>query len=635
MYRGLIRFNTEDNTAHEDLAQCDISKIEKITCKLKKEIYWSDGTEVKEGDVIATFRAFAEFWENQSMQEVLRDTRIASKDWEITFLNPDKDTNILKLLTYPIYRSDVVEQAKTWRFTTGSHITTGQYTFSELAEDTTYIHTRITLTKNEKTSGNKAWFDKVHFKFFENATTLKNAEDTLGVIIPPLRNPGLTLSDRFRAYDYTTYEYFGVFFQTDRLNKDLRNNLHWQIGTSFSWQIEANHKEIHNIFSGKPRILPRGDIWNFPDIMKKYGYMKKDDWIRTLESTSTTITGAISYDKSQFFSNKQNSNVLFVNDATWWILLTGNMDANVSDVIINWYQLKEFRPWNKKFSYRVSVEDKTIVEGKNTYLLEGKIGDTETTTGEILTLYYTKDEAKMTEYKKSVDEEYRARNNTPALIAEREREKQKQLEAAAALNPQYYYNKEWKEFRITVAYVTGIQSTESYAKTIENTLRKLSIMTELVTLEPKALQEIITTGKKEYDIIIAWVSAWETISEIGQLFDPSKAWKWVNLSNIEIPKLSTLFSELRSATLPEQIDKITTDIIKIMEEESFFFPISSPIHTLYIDRNLKWIRNIPVIGWPKAIYDILEFASIKDEYVFNYESKSFMWFFGWIGDLLF
>jgi hypothetical protein len=50
--------------------------------------------------------------------------------------------------------------------------------------------------------------------------------------------------------------------------------------------------------------------------MKKYGYMKKDDWIRTLESTSTTITGAISYDKSQFFSNKQNSNVLFVNDAT-------------------------------------------------------------------------------------------------------------------------------------------------------------------------------------------------------------------------------------------------------------------------------------------------------------------------------
>jgi hypothetical protein len=48
----------------------------------------------------------------------------------------------------------------------------------------------------------------------------------------------------------------------------------------------------------------------------------------------------------------------------------------------------------------------------------------------------------MTEYKKSVDEEYRARNNTPALIAEREREKQKQLEAAAALNPQYYYSKE-------------------------------------------------------------------------------------------------------------------------------------------------------------------------------------------------
>ena len=61
IYRGLSRYNSEDNTAHENLAQCDISKIEKITCTLKRETFWSDGTEVKEEDVIATFRAFAEF----------------------------------------------------------------------------------------------------------------------------------------------------------------------------------------------------------------------------------------------------------------------------------------------------------------------------------------------------------------------------------------------------------------------------------------------------------------------------------------------------------------------------------------------------------------------------------------------
>lgn len=635
IYKGLIRYNSEDNTAHENLAQCDISKIEKITCTLKKDIYWSDGTEIKEADVIATFRAFAELWENPNTKEVLRDTRIEAKNGVITFLNPDKDINILRLLTYPIYRSDMVEQAKTWRFSSGGHITTGQYTFSEQVEDTEYMHNRISLTKNEKTSGQKAWFDKIHFKFFENATTLKSAEDTLGIIIPPLRNTWIAYSERFGTYNYTTYEYFSVFFQTDRLSKNLRNSLHWQIGTSFSWQIEENHRAITNIFKGQSPILPQWNIWNFADIMKKNGFMKKNDWISSIESIPTTITGWIIYDKPRFFKNKQNSNVLFLNDATWWVLLTGNIDASVTSVIINWYQLKEFRAGNKNFSYRVSVEDETIKEWKNTYLLEWRIWDTGTSTGEILTLYYTKDAAKMAEYKKAVDDEYLARNNTPALVAEREREKAKQIEKANTLDPLYYYNKEWEEFKVTVAYITWPQSTESYAKIVEDSLKRLSIKTELIALDPKSLQDMILSWKKDYDIIIAWISAGETLSEIWQLFDPSKAWKWINLANIEIPKLATLFWDLRSATLSGQIDTIVTDILKIMGEESFFFPISSPIHTLYIDRNLKGIRSIPVISWPKAIYDILEFASIRDEYVFNTQDKSVLWFFWWVWNLLF
>jgi len=60
MYRGLIRYNTVDDTAREDIAQCDLSKIEKITCTIKSNTLWSDGTMIKDTDVLATFRAFAE-----------------------------------------------------------------------------------------------------------------------------------------------------------------------------------------------------------------------------------------------------------------------------------------------------------------------------------------------------------------------------------------------------------------------------------------------------------------------------------------------------------------------------------------------------------------------------------------------
>ena len=58
----------------------------------------------------------------------------------------------------------------------------------------------------------------------------------------------------------------------------------------------------------------------------------------------------------------------------------------------------------------------------------------------------------------------------------------------------------------------------------------------------------------------------------------------------------TLFGELRSATLSGEIDKITTDILTVMEEESFFLPLSSPMRKLYIDRNLKGVRDIAIIA---------------------------------------
>jgi hypothetical protein len=253
--------------------------------------------------------------------------------------------------------------------------------------------------------------------------------------------------------------------------------------------------------------------------------MKRDDWVRTIDEISTTLTGNIVYDKPRFFTNKENSNVLFANSASGGILLSGVFDASVSSVIINGYQLKEFPVGNKKFSYRVSVEDGTLQEGKNTYLLEGKIGTTTISTGEVLTIYYSNDKEKLATYKKEIDDEYTARNNTPALIAERERAKEEKKKTALALDPLYYYDTDGKPFRLKVAYITGPQSTEAYALAIEKTLKNLSIMTELTPLDPKALQGMITSAKKDYDILVAGVSAGETISGIGQLFASSQAGK--------------------------------------------------------------------------------------------------------------
>ena len=76
LYRGLIRYNPEDNTARSDLAECDISRIEKIICTLKPDNKWSDNTLIKDEDVLATFRAFSATGSDQTLRTTFRDTRI-------------------------------------------------------------------------------------------------------------------------------------------------------------------------------------------------------------------------------------------------------------------------------------------------------------------------------------------------------------------------------------------------------------------------------------------------------------------------------------------------------------------------------------------------------------------------------
>jgi hypothetical protein len=154
----------------------------------------------------------------------------------------------------------------------------------------------------------------------------------------------------------------------------------------------------------------------------------------------------------------------------------------------------------------VSEENGTLKEGKNTYLLEGKLDDGKTLS-EVLTLYYTKDSEKMAVFQKEVDAEYALRANTPALVADRERKKAEEKKKAEALDPQYYYSDTYEPFTIRLAYITGTQSTENYANVIEDVLKKLSIRTEKVALETKDLEKIITTGKRNYDILVVGIES--------------------------------------------------------------------------------------------------------------------------------
>jgi ABC-type transport system substrate-binding protein len=237
----------------------------------------------------------------------------------------------------------------------------------------------------------------------------------------------------------------------------------------------------------------------------------------------------------------------------------------------------------------------------------------------------------MDEYKKQVKDAYNATQNTPAMIAARERWKAEKLKKAQELKDEYYYNNKNEIFQVKIWYVTGPQSTEYYANYIDTALRLLGVKTELIPFGPKDIQSLITSGERNYDILVIGVSVEWSLSSIGKLFLSSESkTSWVNFSNVENKTLDSLFTALRSTTEPSKREKIEQNIEKIMNTESFFLPISSPYHRIWVDRNIKWIPKVDIIPDVASFVDIFIGTSIKENYVRNMQDKSISGFFLWI-----
>ena len=134
------------------------------------------------------------------------------------------------------------------------------------------------------------------------------------------------------------------------------------------------------------------------------------------------MSGEAIYPIAKYWNNKADVTTLFIDTPTPELVLTGKVPASATTISVNGYVLQEFKPGNNTFAYKVSTASGTIRDGINTYTLtvgqsDGK-NDTET-----LSVYLTTDSTKMSEYKKQVQDAYNATQNTPALIAAREREK--------------------------------------------------------------------------------------------------------------------------------------------------------------------------------------------------------------------
>ncbi len=631
LFRGLVRYNMSTGIYQWDLTSCDLSDMTLIKCTMRDDAVWSDGTRVREEDVIESFNAFKKNSTQTEIKNFLSTVNVTKKGDTIEIKSSQKSPHMIEVLTYPIIKKEVIATIGSGTIDPKNYITSGPYILSETVLDKEYGFERITLVRNEKSS-QSTWLDKIHFKFFKDISSLERGSETLSIVIPPAKNENVNLGPRFKEYTYTNYEYFSVFLNTDTMSRALRNSIHWQIGTSFSsGNINEWHTRVDNIFWSWGALLPSGTLKWFPDLLRDLGYTKKSEMIAKLNKESTTVSGELVFPNTKYWTNKAKVNTLFVNEDPTELILTGNVPLNTESVTINGYTLREFSPGNKIFVYKASTIWGTLAEWKNVYNMILKLSNGNSLT-EALTVYISKDQSKLDGYKKELQDAYNASQNTPALIANREREKVEQLKKLEQLRDEYYYNDKYEIFSLKIGHITGPQSTEAYAEKINTALKLLWVKTELVPYGPKDIQSIIASWEKKYDLLVIGISVEWSLSNIGKLFASSDAkWGGLNFSNIESKNLDSLFIEFRGTTESSKLDKIQQGIIKIMNTESFFVPISSPYHKIWVDRNIKWIPQVDIIPDIASFVDVFVGTSIKEKYIRNSQNKNISGFFGWIG----
>jgi hypothetical protein len=133
----------------------------------------------------------------------------------------------------------------------------------------------------------------------------------------------------------------------------------------------------------------------------------------------------------------------------------------------------------------VSLEDGTLQEGKNIYTLEFESLAGTKTSRDTLTVYYSRDPAKLTEYRNNLQSEYLATQNTPELVSERMKKINEEKVKIQALNPRYYYNNKYIPYELDLVYLSDPTSLETYATNVSNTLLSLGIKVNISAMSSK------------------------------------------------------------------------------------------------------------------------------------------------------
>lgn len=585
LYRWLMKYNYEEKKLESDLANCEIRNLLYIECYIKQNQKWSDWKNITTEDIVSTYNVLKNTNINNLASTLLKSTTIEHQEWIIRFSNTIEDINFLQILTIPIVPKDILDNIWNkelyWKFNPIDWIFSWPYIIDTVSYDDSLWIQKLILTKNPYYKEKNILIQRYIFKFFKDQNHLLKHKDNISIFFD-LQRIFQETTPRLEKKTYFLNRFTSLFINEDKIKDE---NLRWFIIENIKVDnilnlLPKQFIKIDNIFNIKEKKENKQTNYNLEQMLKNLWYFKKENLILEIIKDNKS-KNEILESKTKVIFSPFNLKYNFLSKDN--VLIKWKVENNVENVYINDYKLTWFKPGDTEFYYRLKENFSNIKTWKNTYKVEFEIWNEKKIVDEFY-VYYEKDEERLNILKEKVKKELEEKIKKEI----KDEDKNKIQEKINSLENNFYYNKNYEKFKLKLYYLDDIKELSIVANSIKTQIETFWIRLDIIPISLKELNEKISNGDKDYDMIIVWIDLWFFDFNIYPYFHSSESKNWYNFSNTRDLNLDILLEELKSQILSlEKRNELKEKINEILNKKNIIKTIYKKGNNVFIDKNIK------------------------------------------------
>ncbi len=192
-------------------------------------------------------------------------------------------------------------------------------------------------------------------------------------------------------------------------------------------------------------------------------------------------------------------------------------------------------------------------------------------------------------------------------------------------DPDKLYDKNGKLVKFHILVQSEVPIFQDIAEKLKSRLENLAVSVDIQYLPLADIRKIVTDQTAPYDIVLAGVNLGLFHYNILPFFHSGQIKNGFNISRLRNATLDATMEKLIAKLYynsPDKLRGVETEIQKILESESVFFPLGTPEEFWYIKNYVLGVHSPSFFSGKEMMFDILSKSYFKEGYQRSSDPKT-------------